>query len=172
MATPRTLINGQAYAYSDIQFRLMGLPAYEGFNGIPIQGISFTENQPSDYHYENSRRPTAISYGNIEVNGSLTFTIDALETVRDRIFEFTGQSRSLVDLPPIDIYITFANAGKVNSIQILSAKLEGNDFSASSGDTMMQVTVPYRAAAITYGNLTVELAIAANQAINGNDNQR
>lgn len=170
-----TLINGVAYSYVDMNFSIQGLEsAYaDGFVGIPVQSIDYTASQQKTANYENSKYATSYSYGKIEYSGSVTFTLDSMEFMRDRIFEITGDSRSILDLPPSDITITYSNKGKLNIHTLKNVIFSTENLSGSEGDDMFTVSCDFIASFVQYGDVTSGIGAVASltKVINNNDNQ-
>lgn len=173
--TQSTLINGQAYNFVDVQFQINGVSGVPGFIGIPIKSISYKASQTKTALYENSKYATAYSYGKKEYSGTVTFTLDSMELLRDAIFALTASSRSITDLPATDVVITFVNKGKKNVHTIHMAAFTSEDFSGSEGDASMNVTCNFISPFIEYGDnnaIVASLVLdAANTIINDSDNQ-
>lgn len=176
MATQKTLINGQAYSYTDISFEIVGVDAAPGFVGIPIKSISYNSAQQKAMNYENSKYATSLSYGKKEFSGSVTFSLDSMELLRDAIFALGVRSRSITDLPATNIKITFMNKGKLNVHTIQFAAFLNENLSGAEGADQMEVSCDFIASYINYGLTTSFSAVsvsldATNVLLNGNDNQ-
>jgi hypothetical protein len=172
----KTLINGVAYSYVDLSISFEGttVAAYaDGFKGIPIQSIDYSSTQQKTANYENSKYPTSYSYGKVEFTGSVTFTLDSIEFLRDRIFELTAESRSILDLPTGDLTLTYANRGKANIHTLKNVAFTTENTSGSEGDDTFAVSCDFIASFIQYGDPTNVkfIAIAAVKEIAGSDNQ-
>lgn len=175
--TQNTLVNGIAYSYVDMNIQITGLSAAAyagGFTGFPIKSISYSSNQKKSANYENSKYATSYSFGKVEFSGTLTFTLDSLEFLRDAIYKLTANSRSILDLPPSDITITYSNKGKINIHTIKNVIFTTEGTSGSEGDDTFAVSCDFIASFINYGNPS-ELGLAAVApaitAVLGTDNQ-
>jgi len=176
MATQKTLINGQAYSYTDISFEIVGVDAVPGFNGIPIKSISYNSTQQKAMNYENSKYATSLSYSKKEYSGSVTFSLDSMELLRDAIFSIGVTSRSITDLPATNIKVTFSNKGKINVHTIQFAAFTSEIFSGSEGADQMEVSCDFIASYVDYSSKSsysgVSVALnTANTLLNGDDNQ-
>lgn len=172
-----TLINGVAYSYVDMSILFEGLPAQylDGFVGIPIQSIDYNATQQKTANYENSKYATAYSFGKVEFSGSITFSLDSFEFLRDQIFDATDSySRSILDLPPVDITISYSNKGKANTHTIKNVIFTTENTSGSEGDDIFTVSCDFIASFIQYGDLTevktATIATGVKEVISG-DNQ-
>lgn len=168
----KTLVNGQAYSYVDMSFHIDGITDLDGFVGIPIKSIDYNGNQQKSFIYENSKFATGVSYGKMEFSGSVSFTLDSFEFLRDRIFSYSGNiSRSILDLPPVDITINYVNRGKFNSHVIHNVVFTTENLSGAEGDDNFGVTCDFMASFINYGdNIQGGVATFVN-IINSDDNQ-
>jgi hypothetical protein len=163
-----TLINGIAYSYVDMSVSIAGVNPVlyaGGFVGIPVKSISYDSTQTKTANYENSKYATSYSYGKVEFAGSLTFTLDSLEFLRDRIYELTSSSRSILDLPACDITITYANKGKINVHTIKNAVFTTEKCSGSEGDATFAVSCDFIASFINYGDISSLGTAAVSAAI-------
>ena len=171
----KTLINGQAYNFVNVQLSIDGVSSIPGFTGVHIKSISYNASQSKTANYENSMYATTYSYGKKEFSGSVTFTLDAAEFLRDAIFELGTNTRSLLDLPPTDFNIKFTNKGKFNSVKIRNVALKTENFSGSEGDATMGITCDFIASDIEYDKktelLTAVLYETGAVIINQTDNQ-
>lgn len=150
-----TLINGIAYSYVDMSITIEGLgPSQyvDGFVGIPIQSISYSANQQKTANYANSKYATSYSYGKVEFSGSISFTLDSMEYLRDKIFENFAESRSILDLPASTITITFSNKGKTNVHSIKNVIFTTENTDGSEGDDQFSVSCDFIASFINYGD--------------------
>ena len=150
---PNTLINGVAYNYADMAVQIGGAElTYDGFAGQPVQSITYNKSVNKVAHYENSRYTTAYSYGKEEFSGNITFSLDSLEFLRDRIYSYLGDtSRSITDIPAIDITVTYRNEGKLTTHTIKNVTFTSEDHGGSEGDDMMTVSCDFIASYIVYG---------------------
>lgn len=153
----KTLINGQAYSFVDAQFSIGNIALGTGFLGLPIKSISYNADQQKSMNYENSKYPTSYSLNKITTSGSVSFTLDTMEVLRDAIFDING-TRSIKSLAPTDIVLTFINKGKTNVHTIKSAIFSTENYSGSEGDDTMQITCDFIAANIDFGDKTVVTA--------------
>lgn len=146
-----TLINGQAYSFVDASFKIAGVQLYNTYDGVPFASIEYTNSQQKTFNYENSKRPTSVSYGKITCSGSITFHLDAVENLRETAFKMFG-SNSLTDLPNLECRIIFSNGGKRSVHTLRSMMFTEEGISGSDGDDVFTVTCPFVCAEISYGN--------------------
>jgi hypothetical protein len=166
--TQNTLINGIAYSYVDMSLTigaLYPLQIASGFNGIPIKSIDYSANQSKSFNYENSSYATSLSYGKHEYSGSIKFTLDSFEFLRDQLYTLYGGTRSILDLPASDINITFANKGKVNSHVLKYVVFTKESNSGSEGDAIFSVSADFICSYINFGDPSKLGAVAITQAV-------
>lgn len=171
-----TLINGQAYSFVDVSFDIAGITPIPGFNGCPIKSINYNASQQKTANYENSKYATSYSYGKMTFGGSVTFTLDAAELIRDIIYIPAIRERSLVAMPSASITLTFSVKGKINKTKIHNVVFLNENLSGSEGDDQFTVTCDFLASNITYGDIggvghLATLAEGAADIINFGDNQ-
>ena len=163
-----TLINGIAYNYVDMSVSFAGItvPAYaQGIVGIPVKNISYDATQSKTANYEYSKYATSYSYGKIEYKGTMTFTLDSLEFLRDRIFELFSGSRTILDLPACDVTITFANKGKINVHTLKNVIFTSEKTSGSEGDATFSVACDFLCSFINYGDPSALGLVAVTAAV-------
>lgn len=174
---PTTLINGQAYSFVDVTFDFGGLIAVPGFNGVPIKSISYNVNQQTTANYENSKYTTSYSYGKMTYTGSVTFTSDSAELMRDAIYLLGVRERSIAACPAANLTLTFSNRGKINTTTIHNLKFTTENLSASEGDDTLQVTCDFIASFVDFGGISATTSVIATvingglDVINQGDNQ-
>lgn len=175
----RTLINGQAYSFVDVTFSISELIAVPGFNGVPIKSISYNLNQTKTMNYENSKFPTSVSYSKVESTGSVTFTLDSAEMLRDAIFDAGVSERSIVACPATDITLKFFNKGKANTTTLYNVCFTTENMTGSEGDDTLAVTCDFICSHIGFGpkggsSDITELVLGASKQVisfGGKDNQ-
>ena len=174
--TPKTLINGQSYNFVDVTFDLGQLIAVTGFNGVPIKSISYDVSQAKSANYENSKYSTSYSYGKMTYQGTVEFTLDTAELLRDSIFSLGIRERSIVSMPATNITLTFSNKGKVNTTTIHNVIFLNEKMSAAEGDEQLKVTCDFLASFIDFGpvggvSVIGTLAAGSLDIIHAGDNQ-
>jgi len=172
-----TLINGQAYSFCDVNFGVGGIDSLPGFVGIPIKSISYNVGQAKSMNYENSKYATSVSYSKMTYTGSVTFTLDTAELLRDSIFLLGIRERSIVAMPATNISLSFVNKGKANTTTLHNVIFTTENMSANEGDDQMVVTCDFLASFVDFGGESITTSVIgtvlgqAADILNAGDNQ-
>lgn len=122
------LINGQAYAWSQIKCNILGLQ---------IQGISsinYNENQEMQDNYGAGNRPVSRGYGKIETTASVTLHMEEIEALQGA--STTGR---LQDIPEFDIVISYLpENGNIVNHTLKNVRFKSNGREISEGDMMIE----------------------------------
>jgi hypothetical protein len=118
------LINGQAYDFTQVLFKIFGIPAPS------VSAISYTEEQTKENNYGAGSRPVSRGRGAITVSASVTISMNDVEGIRD-----VAPDGSLLKLPPFDIEISFLNSQKVVTHVLKNCEFTSDGVEGSQGDT-------------------------------------
>lgn len=130
MATP--LINGINYSWANITLVLFGVPV------VGITKIEYKRKQKKENNYGVGSQPVSRGYGNYEYEGSIEIYQDEWK----RIIAASPSKDPLL-IPPFEIQVLYSGRGITTEKDILKAvEFMEDNFSASSGDTKLMVTVP------------------------------
>lgn len=128
------------------------------FSGLPFKAVSWNINRSKQANYENSTYATSYSYGKIEISGSITFTKDTLEMIREGlngaypVIENKFVENSMVGLPAVDLVITYSVGGKANVVKLMYVTFTNEVHNASEGEDQMTVTCDFIAARVSNSN--------------------
>lgn len=154
-----TLVNGQSYSFVNMTMQFSGVSDINpAFAGLPFKSISWNINRSKQANFENSTYATSYSYGKIEVDGSITFTKDTLEMIREGlagaypVIENKFTENSMVGLPAVDLIITYSVGGKANTVKLFYVTFTNEQHSGSEGDDQMNVTCDFIAARVSNSN--------------------
>ena len=130
MATP--LINGINYSWANITLVLFGVPV------VGITKIDYKRKQKKENNYGVGAQPVSRGYGNYEYEGSIEIYQDEWK----RIIAASPNKDPLA-IPPFEIQVVYSGRGIAAEKDILKAvEFMEDNFTATSGDTKLMVTVP------------------------------
>jgi hypothetical protein len=122
---PIPLINGQSYAWSDIELSIMGVVV------TGVSEIDYESERENKLHYGAGSDPISYGYGAAKCKGGLTFKMSVLESIRS-----VAPARDITLLPPFPIVVSFVNA--VNQIvthKLLGCMFTNDGVTVKHGDT-------------------------------------
>jgi hypothetical protein len=126
---PTPLINGINYAGSNVSVNPFGTPL-QG-----ITAISWSEEQQKDDNYGLGVEPISRGYGMKKYTASMEVYLDEVMA-----FIAAAPNKSLMQIPPFDIPITFGGTGVlVNKVVLRSCEFKNSPVEVKSGDTKILV---------------------------------
>lgn len=127
------LINGQEYAYADLQFSFLG-----NFNVAGVNAISWRSRTAKANVNGAGREPVARTRGGKEYEGSIT--LHSKEFFR--LVEANGFN-DLDDIPPFNLTVAFANGiDPVKTVVLPHCEFNESGLSATKGDVEIATDVP------------------------------
>lgn len=126
------LINGTAYAWSQIVFNVLGVQV------SGVDSISYSEEQEMTDNYGSGTRPVSRSYGQITTEGSITLHMEEVEALQQAV-----ESGRLQDIPEFDLPVSYLPEGGVITTHILkNVRFKSNSRSVTKGDAAIAVEIP------------------------------
>jgi len=128
MALP-SLINGQAYDYTQIIMSVLGVPV------AGVTSINYTEEQEKTNNYGAGNRPVSRGRGAIEASGSIELSMNEVEALRD-----AAPNGSMLAIPPFEITVVYLNLQKVVTHKLKNVEFTNDGVETSQGDTDIRRT--------------------------------
>jgi len=122
MAQP--LINGRAFDFTQITATILGVPM------ASVSAISYVETQEKANNKGAGNRPVSRGQGSIEVEASITLSMNDVEALRD-----VAPDGSLVKLPAFEIIVVFGNAQSPQRHVLKNVEFMDDGVEASVDDT-------------------------------------
>ena len=143
------LINGQTYAWQDIEVVLLGRKVYG------IRAISYSETQEFENIYGAGNQVVARGTGIAEFEGAITLLSDEVEKIMDAI-----PSGRLQDIPefPITVHYRTSLATKKVTHTLLGCRFKNNVRDVSQGDNMIEVELDIAIAGIAWRATGVDIS--------------
>lgn len=136
------LINGTAYAWSQIAFNVLGVQV------SGVDSISYSEEQEMTDNYGAGTRPVSRSYGQISTEGSITLHMEEVEALQQAV-----DSGRLQDIPEFDLPVSYLPEGGVITTHVLkNVRFKGNSRSVTKGDAAIAVEIPLQISHIKWRN--------------------
>lgn len=135
------LKNGVEYSYTSLQFSFLGNTDVKG-----VKSISYKVKKESENLMGSGDEPVAIGYGAKEYEGEIQLMRKDINAIRT-----AAGKRSLVDIPPFDIVIAFANG--VDPIQtetLRYVRFMEDGLEGATGDKELPLTIPIGLSGIEY----------------------
>ena len=135
------LKNGIEYSYSSLQFSFLGNTDVKG-----VKSISYKVKRESENLKGAGDDPVAIGFASKEYEGEIELMRKDINAIR----KAAGQ-KSLVDIPPFDIIIAFANGVEpiitetLRYVRFMEDGMEG-----TTGDKELPLTIPIGLSGIEY----------------------
>lgn len=128
MALP-SLINGQAYDYTQIIMSVLGVPV------AGVTAINYTEEQEKVNNFGAGNRPVSRGRGAIEATGSIELSMNEVESLRD-----AAPDGSMLKIPAFEITIVYLNLQKVVTHKLKNVEFTNDGVETSQGDTDIRRT--------------------------------
>lgn len=126
-----TLINGEAYAWTHIDFPVFG-QVMQG-----ITEINYMKKQEKTNNYGRGNKPVSRGRGKIEPEASITVEMKEAEWLKIKA------AGSLLNVRPFDVPVVFSGDGIVMTTHILKdVEFTEVGIDTKSGDTVIYVKLP------------------------------
>jgi hypothetical protein len=133
------LVNGRAYAHSEIQVLYLGVP-------LPsVTSIDYGEEQEKTFNHGTGNRPVSLGVSAINASGSIEISMNDIEAIRD-----AAPNGSLLQIPAGDLLIVFENPQKPLTHVVKSLVWTTDRPSSAQGDTDIKATLDFVAAEIKW----------------------
>jgi hypothetical protein len=122
---PIPLINGQSYAWSDVELSIMGVVV------TGVSEIDYESDRDNKFGYGSGSDPISYAYGQMKCKGGLTLKMSTIEAIR-----VVAPGRDITLLPPFPIVVSFVNV--VNQIvthKLLGCMITNDGVTVKHGDT-------------------------------------
>lgn len=127
MATQtQALINGNSYAYSAVQFEIFGAMV------TGVRALDYKEKQDKKDQYASGTEPSSRVYGTKEYSGSIELEMKEVERIRDAMVG----SKSLLDIPPFTITVSFLRNSKLVTHKLLNCEFMEDGNSLKTGEAV------------------------------------
>ncbi len=135
------LVNGQGYDFASITVSLLGNPVVFGF-----KAISYGKTRAKMNSKGAQGEPVERTRGDADYTGSISLTLKEVKRIRE-----AAGKQSLVDIPPFNISVSFANGVDPVTVDILqSCEFTEDTTASSSGDTEVIIVLPLLPGGILY----------------------
>lgn len=141
MANNVPLVNGRAYDYVGINFKILGV-VVEG-----ITSINYGTQQPKTNNPGRGTKPVSRGRGFKTYSASITIS----KTEAARIQAALAPGQDLMDLPPFPITVEYGNGTNTITDQLLMVEFTDQMIGANTGDTNLEQTFNLLPADIIYG---------------------
>ena len=121
----QTLINGQAYGWSQVKVNILGRIV------VGIASISYDDDQDMEHNYGAGNRPVSEGLGNINCTASIELFMEEIEALQK-----LSPTRRLQDLGTFDIIVSYQPFNKnatVNHV-LKSCRFKKNSREVAQGD--------------------------------------
>ena len=118
-----TLVNGQAYDYTQIIVTVLGVPL------AGISSINYIEEQEKENNFGTGNRPVSRGKGAINASGSLEISMNDVVALRD-----VAPNGSLLQLPEFDILVTYGNPQRVVTDTLKNVGFLNDGVETTKGD--------------------------------------
>lgn len=135
-------INGKEYSWGDVEVVMLGRPV------LGITGIKYKSAQEKEHSYARGNKPHSIQKGNKTFDGSITL----LQSEVEALLRAVGAGKSLEDIAPFDILVTYLPAEGVPIVtdSIKLAEFTECEKALAQGDKKMEVELPFLCLDIEY----------------------
>jgi len=118
------LINGEAYAWSQIQINIAGI------NVVGVTAIDYEDTQELKMNYGAGNYPHSRGKGQIKVTASITLAMVEVERLQKK-----SKTGRLQDLPAFDVHVSYLpEDGTIVKHTIMSCLFEKNSRKVKTGD--------------------------------------
>lgn len=122
MALP--LVNGRAFDFSQIILNILGVPI------VSVTSIDYEETQEKTNNFGTGNRPVSRGSAAIEATGSIEFSMNDSEALRD-----VAPEGSLLMIPAFDIIVVFGNPQSPQTHVLKNTEFTTDGHSSTQGDT-------------------------------------
>lgn len=123
------LINGTAYAWSQIELRLFNVPV------AGVVDIKYDDMQDMEDNYGAGEFPTSRGYGQIKAKSSITLEMAEVEALQN-----AAPDGRLNKIPEFDIVISYLpEGGIIRNHTLKNCRIKGNKREIKSGDMTINV---------------------------------
>lgn len=134
-------INGEGYSFASLRMSLLGNPLVAGF-----KAISYSKSQAKQNSMGIGGLPVERTRGDITFEGSISLTVKEVIRIRE-----AAGKKSLVDIPPFAISLSYANGVDPATTDVLEyVEFTTDAISSSQGDTEIVVEIPMIVGDIKY----------------------
>lgn len=127
------LKNGVEYGYASMRFSFLGNTDVKG-----VKSINYKVKRESENLMGAGDEPVAIGYGVKEYEGEIQLMRKDIDAIRTA----AGQ-KSLVDIPPFDIVIAFANGvDPIKTVTLRYVRFMEDGLEGATGDKELPLTIP------------------------------
>jgi len=141
MITGKPLVNGTAYAHSDIIMNILGAPIVE------VSEISYADPQEMTLNYGTGNNPTSVGFGAVQPTASITIAKKELDKIRA-----VAPGGKIQNIPFFPIGVSYAtDQGDYTRDRLNLCKFKGPDISSSQGNSRVDVTLELLVTSIDYG---------------------
>lgn len=122
------IINGVAYAHSDITVNILGVPS------LGVTEISYSDPQEITGNHANGQKYSSVGFGTVSPVGSITLEMAEVERLTK-----IAPGGYIQNIPFFDIGVTFITEdGNIARHRLVSCRFKGRNVSSSTGN--MQLT--------------------------------
>lgn len=122
MAIP--LINGRAFDFTQIIVNILGVPI------VSVTAINYEETQEKVNNFGTGNRPVSRGVGPIDATGSIEFSMNDSEALRE-----VAPEGSLLQIPAFDIIVNFTNLQGPQTHILKNVEFTSDGHSSTQGDT-------------------------------------
>lgn len=134
------LINGQAYAWSQIKVNVLG----KAVNGI--KSIEYDEKREMQDNYGSGDRPVSRSYGKMTTESKIELHMVEIEKLQE-----IAPDGDITRIPPFDIVVSFQPSnGRIVNHTLHNAQFKENGRKAAEGDMEITKEIPLQVSNISY----------------------
>lgn len=128
----KTLINGTAYAFSQIIISIFNTPI------AGVTAISYDDEQEMQDNYGAGNRPVSRGYGNIKCSGSITLAMEEIEAL-----QAASPTGRLQDIPEFGVVVSYQPpVGKIVTHTLKDCKFKKNARDMKQGDMKSEMAIP------------------------------
>lgn len=138
-----TSFQGQEYSYIHLKFSFLG-----NVNVAGVKSITYKVKRESENLYGAGGEPVAIGTGNKEYEGEIQLMRKTIQALRR-----SNANQSLVDIPPFDLVVTFANGSDaVQTATLQNVRFMEDGLEGSTGDKELPYTIPIMMTGVLFSN--------------------
>jgi hypothetical protein len=138
------MIKGKEYDFEDIKIKLFDKEP------IGITGIKYGHKQEAKFQHGMGKHAISYTKGKYEATGELSLLQSELEALQRTL----PKGKSLTDIPPFDITVSYAMEGDANTTTdtLKSCIITGLDKELKTGGEAMEVKLPMIITQILYNS--------------------
>lgn len=141
MANFQPLVNGQAYAWAQIELRVLGTPV------AGVTAIRYEDMEEMQDNWGAGNRPVSRAYGKIECTASLT--LESNEVVALQAIAPGGRLQNIPEFPITISYLP--ESGVIVTDVLHNCRFKRNVRDVKSGDMTIEVELELQISHITWG---------------------